>query len=111
MKRSTLIILLFIISCSMPSKAQHCGSAAIILQYDTAALIADETYITYTKTGAFITTYSDSVFNELCGRFIDKFTKVKYPRTLLSFKWKGRYKMYLSLDNAIMISNWSRLNL
>lgn len=120
MKSKLLIILLLIVSllsafCATSQDSTTfrggCGSVTILIPYNKPRLIADETYITYTKTGAFITTYSESIFNELCGRFINKFTKVKRKCTFLSFKWKGRYKMYLSLENAIMISNWSRLHL
>lgn len=108
MKYITIIILLL---TSIFSKAQHCGSAAVILQYNTPKLIADETYITYTKTGAFIVTYSESVFNELCGRFINKFTQIKYRCKLLGIKWRNKYKIYLSTENGIMISNWSKSHL
>lgn len=78
---------------------------------ESKELIADETWITRTKTGAKIQCYNESVFYDLLkshGTLFKRFTCT----------WKtdrhGKYKeyvAYLSYEDAQLISKWSKTNL
>lgn len=80
-------------------------------QAKDSILIADETTLTYTKTGAKINCTNESVFNEIFkshGTLFKRFTCT----------WKtdrhGRYKdyvIYLNKDDAQLIVNWAKINL
>lgn len=80
-------------------------------QSKDSILIADETTLTYTKTGAKINCTNESVFNEIFkshGTLFKRFTCT----------WKtdrhGRYKdyvIYLNRDDAQLIVNWSKTKL
>jgi len=120
MKKNLLIILLLAISLlsAFWATAQDstnnqggCGTIATIIQDNVPKLIADETWRTYTKTGAKIVTYSESVFKELSLRFGDRFNKITIHRKK---DRHGEYKEYTLLTSAQIgaeITNWAKHNL
>lgn len=101
MKTKALIISLLIVSLL----------GAFTLKAQDSTLIADETTLTYTKTGAKITCDNETVFGELFkthGTIFKRFTCT----------WKtdrhGRYKhyvVYLAKEDAQLIVNWAKTNL
>lgn len=78
---------------------------------DTTFLIADETFLNYTKTEAKITCTNESVFNEIFKSHGTLFKR-------FSCTWKsdrhGRYKyyvIYLNKDDADILLQWIKTNL
>ena len=103
MKTKALIIALLIFSLL--------GAFTLKANAQDSTLIADETTLTYTKTGAKIICDNETVFNKLFkthGTLFRQFTCA----------WKtdryGRYKhyiIYLSKGDAETIVNWAKTNL
>lgn len=74
-------------------------------------LIADETRITNTKTGARIMTYSESVFKDISLKFGEEFKRISI---LYKKDRNGPYKeynIYLSKETATNIQEWAKSNL
>ena len=78
---------------------------------DSTVLIADETWITYSKTGARIMTYSESVFKDVSLAFGEQFKRISI---LYKRDRNGPYKeynIYLSKETASNIQQWAKTNL
>jgi hypothetical protein len=98
--------LLFIISLvltQVATKAQDIPKDTILL--------ADETTLTYSKTGATIHTFNESVFNDLY-----KSHNALFKRYTCTWKKDrfGRYRDYtihISKDDAELIQKWANKNL
>lgn len=117
MKTKVLIIAFLIASLlaafTLNSNAQCCSMQIVGSGHlaQDSTLIADETNLTYSKTGAKIVCDNESVFNKLLkthGTLFRQFTCA----------WKtdryGRYKhyiIYLSKGDAETIINWAKTNL
>ena len=74
-------------------------------------LLADETWLTYSKTGAKITSYSESAFTDISLKFGDKFKRISI---LYKSDRHGPYKeygIYLTQDVANDIRQWAKKNL
>lgn len=76
-----------------------------------STLIADETTLTYTKTGAKIVSFSEAAFKAISLKWGEEFK-------LITIRYKtdrhGKYKeysMYMSKELANNIRNWSKKNL
>ena len=88
--------------------------AQMMMSLDTVnvrTLIADETWITYTKTGAKIVTYSESVFRDVSLKFGNEFKRINI---LYKKDRNGPYKeynIYLSKETASNIQQWAKTNL
>lgn len=74
-------------------------------------LIADESWLTYSKTGARIMTFSESVFKDISLKFGEEFKRISI---LYKKDRNGAYKeynIYLSKEVATNITNWAKTNL
>jgi hypothetical protein len=106
MKTKVLIIAFLILSLvfafAFKSHAQSDSSKT---------LIADETWITYTKTGARIISYSEQAFKDISIRFGEQFKSItiKY-KTDRNGPYK-EYAIYLSQEVANSIKEWAKTNL
>jgi hypothetical protein len=105
-----IITLLFAFYLKGHSQTQHYYSA-VIAKDTSGILLADETTLNYTKTGAKITCENDSVFSILHKTHGTLFRKWEW-------KWDrdypGRHKVYiiyLSEGNADIIKQWAKNNL
>ena len=104
MKAKLLITAALIFAFAFTSSAQ-CTT-------DTSkTLLADETWLTYSKTGAKITSYSESAFTDISLKFGDKFKRISI---LYKSDRHGPYKeygIYLTQDVANDIRQWAKKNL
>lgn len=107
MKAKVLIIALLVVSLILPFAFSSHAQCA-----DTSkTLIADETWLTYSKTGAKITTYAESAFKDISLNFGEQFKRISI---LYKSDRHGPYKeynIYLSKELAINITNWAKINL
>lgn len=78
---------------------------------DSTILIADETTLTYSKTGAKIVTYSESAFQAISLKWGQEFKaiNIKY-KTDRHGKYK-EYVIYMSQEVANNIKQWAKKNL
>lgn len=117
MKR-TLLILLISLMAVLAATAQDStsfkggnGTVVNIAPLNTPKLIADETCMTYTKTGAKVVTFSESVFKELSLRFGDQFTSIMIRRKKDRHGEYKEYTMLMSSKTGVDVTNWSKQNL
>jgi len=103
MKTKVLIILFLIVSLL--------GAFTLKSNAHDSTLIADETTLTYSKTGAKIITYSESAFQAISLKWGEEFRSI-------NIKYKtdryGRYKeycIYLGKETADNIKQWAKKNL
>jgi len=78
---------------------------------DSSILLADETWLTYVKTGAKITSYSEQAFKDISLKFGDQFSRISI---LYKSDRNGPYKeynIYLTQDLANTIRKWAKTNL
>lgn len=116
MKSKVLIIAFLIVSLlaafTLTSKAQNrivMGSDKVI-PMDTT-LIADETNLTYLKTGAKLVTYSEPIFTEVSLKFGDRFKSIHiYYKKDRHGSYK-EYVIYLSTELANEIKGWAKSHL
>lgn len=116
MKTRILIIAFLIVALlaafTLTSKAQNrvvIGSDKVI-PMDTT-LIADETNLTYTKTGAKIVTYSEAVFKNISLKFGDQFKAIHiYYKKDRHGPYK-EYQITISTELANNIKEWAKTNL
>lgn len=122
MKTKTLIIGFLIVSLlgafrlKAHSQIHVYGSnegnySKIITTTPDSILIADETWITYSKTGAKIVTFSEKAFQDISLKWGDEFKSIH-----ITYKKDrhGRYKQYsicLSKETANNIQQWAKKNL
>lgn len=110
MKTKVLIISFLMVALlaafTLSSKAQSTSTTP----KDTT-LIADETNLTYLKTGAKLVTYSESVFKDVSLKFGDKFKSIHiYYKNDRHGGYK-EYVIYLSTELANEIKGWAKTNL
>lgn len=74
-------------------------------------LIADETWLTYSKTGAKITTYTESVFTDISLKFGDQFKRISINYKSDRHRPYKEYNIYLTQEVANKIKEWSKTNL
>lgn len=74
-------------------------------------LIADETYVTYTKTGVRIVTYSDSIFKDLSRNFGYSFDRLLTQKMKDGSKLYKKYTILVSMDVGDTITEWAKQNL
>lgn len=116
MKAKVLIISFLIVALlaafTLTSKAQSrivMGSNKTI-PMDTT-LIADETNLTYLKTGAKLVTYSETIFKEVSLKFGEQFKSIHiYYKNDRHGGYK-EYVIYLSTELANQIKEWAKNNL
>lgn len=117
MKTKVLIIPFLIVALlaafTLTSKAQCCVikmvGAGHIVQDST--LIADETNLTYTKTGAKIVTYSEAAFKDISLKFGDQFKAIHiYYKKDRHGPYK-EYQITISTELANNIKEWAKTNL
>jgi hypothetical protein len=104
--KSKLLILSFLILSLLGAFTLRASA-----QDSTKTLLADETWLTYTKTGAKIISYSEQAFKDISLKFGEQFRSItiKYKKDR-----NGPYKeyaIYLSQDVANNIRNWAKTNL
>ena len=107
--KAKLLIIGFLIVCLICALAFT--SHAQCATDTTKTLIADETWVTYSKTGARITTYEESIFKDISLKFGEQFKSIaiKY-KTDRNGPYK-EYNIYLSKEVATTITNWAKTNL
>lgn len=81
------------------------------LPIDEKCLIADETWITYTKTGAKITSYSEAAFTDISLKFGHKFKRISINYKSDRHGPYKEYCIYLSQELANNIKEWAKTNL
>lgn len=74
-------------------------------------LIADETWLTYSKTGAKITTFSESAFKDISAKFGEQFKRMSIVYKSDRHGPYKEYCIYFSKELAANIINWSKTNL
>ena len=85
------------------------GSVSVKAQDST--LIADETNLTYTKTGAKIVSYSELAFQAISLKWGDQFKSIHiYYKNDRHGSYK-EYVIYLSTELATNIRSWAKTNL
>lgn len=107
--KAKLLIIGFLIACLICAFAAT--SHAQCTTDTSKTLIADETWITYSKTGARIITYVESVFTDISLKFGDKFKRISI---LYKSDRHGPYKeysIYLPQEVANNIKEWAKTNL
>lgn len=113
MKTKLLIISFLILSLlgafSMKAHSQINASKAA----DSAIyrLIADETWLTYTKTGAKITSYSEQAFKDISIKFGELFKSITIRYKSDRHGPYKEYVIYLTQDLANNIETWAKTNL
>lgn len=125
MKTKVLIIALLILSLlgafrlkahsqqaqNIPSKHLDNYAYDDLVARDSAELIADETWLTYTKTGAKITSYSESAFKDISLKFGDQFKSIAIRYKSDRHGPYKEYVIYLAQDVADNIKTWAKTNL
>ncbi len=118
--KAKLLIITFLILCFlgtfMSAHSQAAiygaeGNVAKIVPSKDSSLIADETWLTYSKTGAKIISYSEQAFKDISLKFGEQFKSI-------TIKYKAdrngpykEYAIYLSQDVANSIKEWAKTNL
>lgn len=113
MKTKVLIISFLIVALlaafTLKSNAQ--GTIVYAKWSQDSILIADETNLTYTKTGAKIVTYSESVFKDISLKFGDQFKAIHiYYKKDRHGPYK-EYQITISTELANNIKEWAKTNL
>lgn len=80
-------------------------------QDSTKTLIADETWLTYTKTGAKITSYSEFAFKDISLKFGEQFKRISIVYKSDRHGPYKEYSIYLSQGIANKIQEWAKTNL
>lgn len=84
------------------------GAFTLKANAQDSTLIADETNLTYTKTGAKIVSYSESAFKVISLKWGDEFKSITIRYKTDRYK---EYSMYMSEELANKIQLWSKTNL
>lgn len=100
--KSRLLITAFLIVSLLAAFAAHANDST---------LIADETTLTYTKTGAKIITYSHDVFIKLSQRWGAEFKSVNKQSNHDDFVTTNNYIIYVSKATGNNIRQWAKKNL
>lgn len=97
----------------MTSKAQarHVSMDSVVTHLEFKELLADETWLTYLKTGAKIVTSSEDIFQKISLKWGDEFKSIN-----ITYKKDrhGRYKqysIYCSEQTGNNIRQWAKKNL
>jgi hypothetical protein len=85
------------------------GSVSVKAQ--DSSLIADETNLTYTKTGAKIVSYSELAFQAISLKWGDQFKSINIKYKTDRYGRYKEYSIYLSTELANKIKEWSKTNL
>ena len=85
------------------------GSVSVKAQDST--LIADETNLTYLKTGAKIVSYSEKAFTDISLKFGDRFRRISIVYKTDRHGPYKEYSIYLSKELASDITIWAKQNL
>lgn len=117
MKKNILIVLFLTISLiaafSFISNAQvkhvSMDSAATPLKFKE--LIADETWLTYNKTGAKIVTTLESVFQDISLKWGTEFKKITITYKVANGQQYKEYVILISEQTANNIKQWAKKNL
>jgi hypothetical protein len=124
MKTKTLIISFLVVSLlgafTLKANAQKTDTAPGVILFNCfdyskdpkdTTLIADETTLTYTKTGAKIISFSESAFKAISLKWGDEFKSITIRyKTDRHGKYK-EYSMYMSTELANNIKQWAKKNL
>lgn len=103
MKTKALIVAFLILSLLGAFTLRACAQ--------DSTLIADETIMTYSKTGAKIVTYSEAVFKDISFKFGDQFKAIHiYYKKDRHGPYK-EYCIYLSTELGNNIKEWATKNL
>lgn len=116
MKRNILIILLLSMSLllTLSSISQNKKDTfPLYPNFPTGhpILIADETWITYSKTEAIFVTYSQSVFDTIYTKFTFSFLHPRVKGKFFQPKKLRKFTAYMRVDSALAVSNWCKTNL
>lgn len=113
MKKNVLIIVLLAVflSSEAQTKSSGEGHVATIVPLNTPRLIADETWITNTKTGAKIVTYSTAVYDTLLTKFSSLLDSVFVQIKHQNKETYKEYRLSVSKQAGVTITNWAKLNL
>jgi hypothetical protein len=108
MKTKVLIIAFLIVSLIFAFAFSSHAQCAI----DTSkTLLADETWLTYSKTGARIISYSEGAFKDISLKFGDQFKRISIVYKSDRHGPYKEYSIYLSQDVANSIKEWAKTNL
>lgn len=119
MKTKLLIISFLILSLlgafSMKARSQINASKSYVKTQNADSaiyrLIADETWLTYTKTGAKITSYSERAFKDISIKFGELFKSITIRYKSDRHGPYKEYVIYLTQDLANNIETWAKTNL
>jgi len=103
MKTKVLIIAFLILSLL--------GAFTLKANAQDSTLIADETNLTYTKTGAKIVSYSELAFQAISLKWGDQFKSINIKYKTDRYGRYKEYSIYLSTELANKIKEWSKTNL
>lgn len=112
MKKNLLIILLATIAMASVAQSKYRPIPSYSdIPIGKPILIADETWITYSKTGAKFVSYSDSAFWTLYETFKYRFHHPKIRWKLLKPKTIRKATASMTTESALLISKWAQTNL
>jgi hypothetical protein len=103
MKAKVLITVFLIISLL--------GAFTLKANAQDSTLIADETNLTYTKTGAKIVSFSESAFKAISLKWGDEFKSITIRYKADRHGKYKEYSMYMSTELANNIKQWAKTNL
>lgn len=108
MKKNILIVLFLTISLIAAfSFISHAQSAPI----NKKELIADETWLTYNKTGAKIVTTLESVFQDISLKWGTEFKKITITYKVANGQQYKEYVILISEQTANNITQWAKKRL
>lgn len=94
-----------------PERDNGCAIQSTTIEDSTPYLIADETWLTYSKTGAKITTFEESTFKDISLKWGEQ---IKSITIRYKTDRRGRYKeytIYYSKEVGFKIQQWAKNNL
>lgn len=87
------------------------GNYSKIVSYSDSTLIADETWITYSKTGARIVTFSEKVFQDISLKWGKEFKSINIIHKYDDDVHTKEYNIYVSRETGNNIKQWAKKNL
>jgi phosphopantetheinyl transferase (holo-ACP synthase) len=87
------------------------GAFALKANAQDSTLIADETTLTYTKTGAKIVSFSEAAFKAISLKWGDEFKSINIKYKTDRYGKYKEYVIYMSQELANNIRQWAKKNL
>lgn len=122
--KAKVLIMSFLAICLICAFAFKCHSQTYVygtneanvskvapIDSSSKILIADETWLTYSKTGARITSYSEKAFTDISLKFGDRFKRISIVYKSDRHGPYKEYSIYLTQEVANNIKEWAKTNL